>query len=306
MPSCEPMRDVDVVDCSRVGELLARAACAASRPRRRSRSRAAPTARRRCALGRRRARRWIVVGQRRRHALAEPRRRAPRASRPRRLGDRPDERRVVDDAAQRAGQRGEPTGSDLDPDGVAHDVLELVRLVDDDDVVLGQQHAAAGDVQPVQVQVDDDDVGVHRARWRARSAKHGSPSGQRVAPGHSSRPTVTARTRRVASATSRARRGRRSSSSPAHAPSRLDLDLRGRGEVVDLELALRGGRLELAEALQADVVAATLQHGPLERPVEVLGRSPRNGRSFAASWSCSAFVAVATTTRLPASTAGTR
>ena len=56
-------------------------------------------------------------------------------------------------------ERGEAPGRDLHADGVAHDVLEAVGLVEHHDVVLGEQHAVAGDVQPVEVRVDDDDVG---------------------------------------------------------------------------------------------------------------------------------------------------
>ena len=55
---------------------------------------------------------------------------------------------------------GEPAGGHLDAGGGGDGVLELVGLVDDDHVVLGQHRAAGGEVQPVEVGVDDDDVGV--------------------------------------------------------------------------------------------------------------------------------------------------
>ena len=44
-------------------------------------------------------------------------------------------------------------------DRVAHDVLEHVGLVEHDDVVLGQDRAAAADMEAVQVRVHDDHVG---------------------------------------------------------------------------------------------------------------------------------------------------
>ena len=48
------------------------------------------------------------------------------------------------------------------PTRVAHDVLEAVGLVEHHDVVVGQDRPAAGDVQAVEVRVDDDDVGHRR------------------------------------------------------------------------------------------------------------------------------------------------
>ena len=63
------------------------------------------------------------------------------------LDDTGDQRRVVEDPPQRAGQRDEPAGRQLHADGVAHHVLEDVGLVEHDDVVLGQDHAAAADVR---------------------------------------------------------------------------------------------------------------------------------------------------------------
>ncbi len=50
----------------------------------------------------------------------------------------------------------------------------------------------------------------------------------------------------------------------------LDVDLGGRRELLDLQLALTGGGcLQLAYPLHADVVAAAFQHGPVERAAEV-------------------------------------
>ncbi len=66
---------------------------------------------------------------------------------------------------QRAGrQRQGPEASrgDLHPEARGHDLLELVGLVEDDHVVLGQDGPAAGQVGPVEVGVDHDHVGRRR------------------------------------------------------------------------------------------------------------------------------------------------
>ena len=63
---------------------------------------------------------------------------------------------------QRPGRRhdgAEAAGGHFDPEAGRHDFLELVRLVEHDDVVLGQHHPTAGQVGTVEVGVDDDDVG---------------------------------------------------------------------------------------------------------------------------------------------------
>ena len=74
-------------------------------------------------------------------------------------------------------------GADLHADGVAHDVLEPVRLVEHHDVVLGQDRAAAADVEAVEVRVDDDDVGdLRRAGGPARRST-ARPSGSGRRPG---------------------------------------------------------------------------------------------------------------------------
>ena len=75
------------------------------------------------------------------------------------LDDTGDQRRILDDPPQHPGQPHEPPGRQLHADRVAHHVLEDVGLVEHHDVVLREDHAAAADVQPVQVGVDDDDVG---------------------------------------------------------------------------------------------------------------------------------------------------
>ena len=64
------------------------------------------------------------------------------------------------DLGPRRGDDGtEAARRDLDPEARGHDLLELVGLVEDDDVVVGQHRPAAGQVRPVEVGVDDHDVG---------------------------------------------------------------------------------------------------------------------------------------------------
>src|SRR5690606_24086193 len=70
--------------------------------------------------------------------------------------------RLGEEAAQHAGQVGEATGADLDAGRGRDDVLEHVGLVDDDDVVLGEDRPAAGEVEAVEVEVDHHDVGLGR------------------------------------------------------------------------------------------------------------------------------------------------
>ena len=65
---------------------------------------------------------------------------------------------------QRAGRRGqgaEATRGDLDAQARGHHLLELVGLVEDDDVVLGQHGPPAGQVGAVEVGVDHHHVGRH-------------------------------------------------------------------------------------------------------------------------------------------------
>ena len=114
------------------------------------------------------------------------------AERRRGLGQPADDRRIVDHPAHDGSEVGEPARADLHADRVAHDVLELVRLVDHDHVVLGQQHAAAGDVEAVEVEVDDDDVGDRGPASGPARRSTRRPSGTFVPPGHSSLPTLTA------------------------------------------------------------------------------------------------------------------
>ena len=134
--------------------------------------------------------------------------------------------------------------------------------------MLGEQHVAAGDVEAVQVQVDDDDVGdlgagpgqfgeahvAHRAALAARAlvARHADRLPRSVG----GRPSEVGLIARPG--------GARPFAQP------IDLDLGGRGELLDLELARCRRGLQLAHALHADVVAPALEHRPVERVTEVL------------------------------------
>ena len=90
-------------------------------------------------------------------AVGEERRRQHRA----RVGHAGDRvARLGEDAPQQPGQMGEPAGADLDAGGGGDHVVDHVRLVDDREVVLGEDGAVAGEVEPVEVEVDDHDVGL--------------------------------------------------------------------------------------------------------------------------------------------------
>ena len=62
------------------------------------------------------------------------------------------------DARGDAAQRPEPAGEQLGPDGGGEDVLGGVRLVEDRQVVLGEDRPAGRHVDAVEVQVGDDDL----------------------------------------------------------------------------------------------------------------------------------------------------
>ena len=64
--------------------------------------------------------------------------------------------------AGRVGQGPEAAGGDLDPQARGHHLLQLVGLVEDHHVVLGQHGAAAGQVGSVEVGVDHGHVGRRR------------------------------------------------------------------------------------------------------------------------------------------------
>ena len=97
------------------------------------------------------------------------------------------------------------------------------------------------------------------AARRATSAKHGSPSGQRAAPGHSSLVTLTACHAAARVPPTSARPGRRWASSRPTRPAGRPPP-RTRAQVVELEGRLVVAPVASREALEADVVRAALQH----------------------------------------------
>ena len=70
-----------------------------------------------------------------------------------------DEPLVGHDRLRRPGQGDEAAAAQLDARGGGDDLFELVGLVEDHDVVLGQHAAAGGEMQAVEVGVDDEHVG---------------------------------------------------------------------------------------------------------------------------------------------------
>src|SRR5690606_8465811 len=65
-----------------------------------------------------------------------------------------------DHASGAAGEVREAAAGEVDAAGGRHDLLQLVGLVDHHHLVLGEDHTAGGQVEPVEVEVDDDDVGL--------------------------------------------------------------------------------------------------------------------------------------------------
>ncbi len=135
---------------------------------------------------------------------------------------------VGDDAAGAAGQVDEASARELDAAGGRHDVLELVGLVDHRELVVGEQQAVHGQVEPVEVEVHHDDVGILGAlagRLReARSAARAARRSGALLGGH-----AQPRSTRARRAPRRARRDRRSrwsrpsrpaSTAPRPAPAR--------------------------------------------------------------------------------------
>ena len=68
--------------------------------------------------------------------------------------------RVVEDRPHRAGQVVEAPCGELEPAGVRDDVLELVRLVDHHQIVLGEDGAVGAEVESQQVEVHHGHVGL--------------------------------------------------------------------------------------------------------------------------------------------------
>ena len=78
--------------------------------------------------------------------------------------DAGDDRRVGEDRSDGARQRSEPPAGEIDPGGGGDGVLQLMRLIDHHDLVLGKECTTGGEVHPVQMGVHDDDIGFHCCR----------------------------------------------------------------------------------------------------------------------------------------------
>ena len=168
---------------------------------------------------------------------------------------------MVEDPPQRAGHRDEAAGRHLHADGVAHHVLEHVRLVEHDDVVLREEDAAAADVQPVEVGVDDDHVGdagsaaglLGEARLAERAAVG---AGALVAADADHPPHRVGRGPVELGPVARVGGGHPCGDAGELRPP-------GGADALQLELARRLV-VQLAQPLEADVVAAALEHRPVE------------------------------------------
>ena len=205
-----------------------------------------------------------------------------------------DQAVVGDEPGRDAAGRGEPAGAELEAGGGRDDVGHLVRLVEHRHVVDRQDHPVGREVQPVEVGVHDRSRRRSRRVRRAASAKQSSPRGQFLAPGHSRGPTLTAahvalgrldvevgpvagvgaRPRRRAASRSAARTPRSIRRPPARAARRpRRRPRRGAG-------------------------GTGSSSGPSAPPTRRRGRGARRGTAAPCrpSWSCSALVAVATTT----------
>ena len=169
------------------------------------------------------------------------------------------------------------------------------------------------------------------ARSRACSAKQIVPDGQRKAPGHSRADTDSAaQARGWGSKSSSARSPVADVVGPGDEPAELAAQApevdglgarrgagarlggapppsssRRTGATLD-QAGLARRAAHLGGPLAAEVVRPALQHGERDSAGRRPSRSATRGRSLVASWSCRALVAVATTTRRPESTAGTR
>ena len=201
----------------------------------------------------------------------------------------------VDQRPCRGDDGAESSRRHLDPEARRHDLLELVRLVEDDDVVLGQHHSAAGQVGAVEVRVHDHDVGGRRTvagglgeAASSRGAVEGAgalpgadayhvpgpvggleaevgpvPAGRRLRPGHQAAHLVD-------QALGWRRGGVGSLRVRTRTRTRLGFVRPPRSRVT--QLGLDPARADLGHPLAAEVVAPPLQDGEVQRDGQTQSR----------------------------------
>ena len=185
------------------------------------------------------------------------------------LGDPGQQLVVGEDGTGGSHQRPESAGPDLGSGRRGEDVLGLVGLVEHEHVVIAEDRAIGGQVQAVEVEVDDRDVGAERI-----------VAGLLGEAGRTARAAVAAR----AFARSDADRlpgGRRRGEVELGLVAGRGLlrprphprQLLGGGPVgCDVEGELLARPIELGEALDADIVGAALQDAEPQRAIDVSGQ----------------------------------
>ena len=189
---------------------------------------------------------------------------------------------LVDQCSGRRHQGAHAPGRDFDAEAGGHHLFELVRLVEHDDVVLGEHDPPAGQVGPIEVGVHHDDVGRGRPvagclgeTLASRRAVEGAGTLARPDAHHVPGP-IGGLEAQVGPVPGLRRLG------PGHqAPHLVDQSDGGRTVVADrsatapfrvlaagpliTELGLHPVGAHLEHPLPAQVVAAALEHGVVER-----------------------------------------
>ena len=147
-------------------------------------------------------------------------------------------------------------------DGVTDDVFESMSLVDDDHVVFGQYGAVRSDVEPVQMRVHDDDVGLGRPETGGLGETHSSEWA-------ASRPGAFVGTYCHGSfgvAADAERKISEIAGVVAIGPllHLCDLTMLASTRSFELHLLLALPTHDLLETLTTDVIAASLEYRPLE------------------------------------------
>ncbi len=179
------------------------------------------------------------------------------------FGDRSDECRVVEDRPHGGAECDEPTGRQLDPDRVAHDVLDHVRLVEHDHLVFGDDRPERRHVDAVEVGVDHDHVGdlgpVAGAFGEAGIAHRALVASWAFVARHADRPPCGVGRAPIQLGGVADRGATRPLGEPNH------FGLGDHRHLVHVEAALaRRRRRAFAQALQAEVVGSPLEHRPVD------------------------------------------